>query len=85
MSILSTWKAWSLQAAVFAGSATALVALLQHTPPWVACMRGAGAWLAIILLGKLFALALNKVEALSAESAKDMARKRAAEGEGSEA
>ncbi|MDF1839114.1 MAG: hypothetical protein P1V35_14700 [Planctomycetota bacterium] len=84
MSILSTWKAWNLQMAVFAGSGTALVTLLQHAPARVACMRGAMAWFAVLLLGKGTAWVLERVEILSAEAAKELARANAAEEEASE-
>ena len=85
MSILSTWKAWNLQMAVFAGSGTALVTLLQHAPARVACLRGAMAWFAVILLGKGTAWAIDRVETLSAQAAKELARASAAEEEAGEA
>jgi hypothetical protein len=85
MSILSTWKAWNLQMAVFAGSGTALVTLLQHAPARVACLRGAMAWFAVLLLGRGTAWVLGRVETLSAQTTKELALAQAAEEEGGEA
>ncbi len=71
--------------AVFAGAGTALVALLQHAPARVACMRGAIAWFAVILLGKSTGWVLEKVEFYSAQAARELSRTQAAEEEGGEA
>ncbi len=71
--------------AVFAGAGTALVTLLQHAPARVACMRGAMAWFAVLMLGKGTAWLLERVEGLSAKAARELARARAVEEEASEA
>jgi hypothetical protein len=71
--------------AVFAGSGTALVTLLQHAPARVACLRGAMAWFAVLVLGRATAWVLERVETLSAQAAKELAHVRAAEEEGGEA
>ena len=48
--IKSLWIAFGRRAATAAGAITALTSLLSHTPVWVASMRGALAWLAVIVL-----------------------------------
>ncbi|MFT4649308.1 MAG: hypothetical protein ACI9X4_002547 [Glaciecola sp.] len=71
--------------AVFAGSGTALVTLLQHAPARVACLRGAMAWFAVLVLGRGTAWVLGRVETLSAQTTKELALAQAAEEEGGEA
>ena len=71
--------------AVFAGSGTALITLLQHAPARVACLRGAMAWFAVLVLGKGTAWVLQRVEELSAQAARELARVELAEEEAGEA
>ncbi|MEZ5973473.1 MAG: hypothetical protein R3F17_01405 [Planctomycetota bacterium] len=78
MSPLIVWNAWKSQMAVFAGSAAALLALLQKAPVHIACLRGAGAWLAVTLVGRLVSALLERVEQSDAERAAAEAAARAA-------
>lgn len=52
-SIENTWRALAGRLATFAGSATALVALWHHVPPHVAALRGAGAWLVVLVVSRV--------------------------------
>ena len=52
-SIETTWRALASRMATFAGSSTALVALWHHVPPHVAALRGAGAWLLVLVLSRV--------------------------------
>ena len=47
--IESLWVAFGRRAAAGVGALTALTSLLWHAPLWVASVRGAVAWLAIVL------------------------------------
>ena len=51
--IKSLWIAFGRRAATAAGAITALTSLLSHTPVWVASMRGALAWLAVLALTRV--------------------------------
>ena len=47
-------KALFQRAAVFVGALCALVGLWNGVPVRIACLRGAGAWVAVVFLGVLW-------------------------------
>lgn len=47
--LATAWRAAGRQIAVIAGSATALLSLIQHTPVRIASLRGALVWSAVLL------------------------------------
>lgn len=47
-------KALFQRAAVFVGAGSALVSLWSGVPVRVACLRGAGAWIAVLVLGAVW-------------------------------
>ncbi|MBM3975652.1 MAG: hypothetical protein FJ299_01525 [Planctomycetes bacterium] len=46
--------------AVAAAAGTALLSLLQHVPVWIACARGMGSLVGVILVGRLGLFALER-------------------------
>ena len=50
---LPTWTAFGHRTAVATGAGAALIALLRHVPVHIASLRGALAWLAVVLLFRL--------------------------------
>ena len=48
--LVEAWRAVGGQLAVIAGSGTAVTSLLQHTPVYVASMRGAIVWGAVLAI-----------------------------------
>ena len=48
--LADAWRAVGRQIAVIGGSGTALVSLLQHTPVYVASLRGGMVWAAVLLV-----------------------------------
>ncbi len=48
--LLDAWQALGHRLAAFAGALTALIALIAHVPVKNASLRGAGAWIAVLLL-----------------------------------
>lgn len=67
MSLHPSWQALVRRLCVTAGALTALVSLAQHTPVWVACMRGALAFLVARLVARWGLMLL--AEALAADRA----------------
>lgn len=67
--------------AVAAAAGTALVSLFQHVPVWLACARGAGSLVCVLLVGRLGLFALERA-ALAEQTAQSQAPVRVArEGE----
>ena len=48
----TSWQAFGSRAAAAAGAFAALASLFGHTPVWVACARGATAWLAVSVVSR---------------------------------
>ena len=53
VALAEAWRATGRQIAVVAGSGTALVSLLQHTPVYVASLRGGVVWAAVLAVTSL--------------------------------
>ncbi len=51
--LVEAWRAVGGQIAVVAGSGTALLSLLQHTPVHVASLRGGTVWGAVLVVTSL--------------------------------
>ena len=66
-SLDSIWRALSNRAAVFVGSATALSALVAGAPARIASLRGAVAWVGILVISRLFGYAFRETEATRLE------------------
>lgn len=47
-------RALFARAAVFVGAGSALLSLLSGVPVRIACLRGAGAWVAVLALGAIW-------------------------------
>ena len=73
MSLFLPWNDLIRRVAVAAGSATALITLLQPAPVRVACLRGGLAWVAVRLLGWFIGGVLRQVEALEQREAERLA------------
>lgn len=72
VSIRTTWTALGHRTAVVAGAGTGLVALLGDVPPGAASLRGAGAWLAVLVVfrggGRLLEMAARREPTEAAEA-----------------
>jgi len=67
------WTAFGHRAAVVAGALAALTALIQHVPVRFACLRGALAWAAVLLVTRasLWLLQRTSVEEGSTEESSE--------------
>ena len=68
-SLRSAWRCLGQRVAVAGGSLVALVALLQHTPPSTAALRGGVTWLAVLAMTRLGGLALAHAHRFDLERA----------------
>ncbi len=69
VSLGDAWRFLSHRLAVAAGSLVALISLFHHVPVSTASMRGAAAFLAVLLLAKLGLFALER--SIAFDSARD--------------
>lgn len=56
--LAAAWLGLSRRVAVAAGALAALVSLIFDTPVWVASLRGAGTWFAVLVLAHVSRSAL---------------------------
>ena len=58
------WRSMGHRAAVAAGALAALISLFHHVPVSIASLRGAGAYIAVLLVAKYGLVAFERARAL---------------------